>query len=99
VGMFNTLLFEGTCPRCGFSGEMEAEFKFGYLSLIHYKMGDKVEWVGNRKSGRPENGLYVGDGYVVCPKCDKDFWLTITVNHDVIVGAEVNPLIKPYIED
>jgi len=38
-----------------------------------------------------------GDGYAVCPLCDKDFWVTAVVRGDVLTAIEVNPAREPYV--
>ncbi len=78
---------------------MKAEFKLGYLNLSEYKTGDTLEWFGGRNSRRPENGDCTGEGYAVCPKCNRDFWLIITVRHDVIASVDIDPVKKGYIVD
>jgi hypothetical protein len=66
-----------------------------------YRLGDTLDW-GDGKglrfpSQRPSGGNYTGDGYIECPDCKKDYWVTITVEADVIVSAVVNPAKPGYI--
>lgn len=102
MGLHNYLLLELTCPRCGKTAEMEAEFEFGLMELTQYRLGDRLQWDGlgvKTPPVRPENGNYENDAYVVCPQCERDFWLVITVKNDVIVEAKIDATRKPYIPD
>lgn len=104
MGMYNILKVTLDCPRCGEKAEMEAEFRFGFLNLDTYRIGDTLKWDDRGKGlrfpkQRPPNGDYVGEGYVVCPACNKDFWIKITVRHDRIVSAEIDPDKPGYISD
>lgn len=81
---------------------MEAEFRFGLRELTQYRIGDRLQWDGlgvKTPSVRPENGNYEGDAYVVCPLCERDFWLVVTVKNDVLVDARIDTTRKPYISD
>jgi len=95
MSMYNILKFTTRCPRCGNIAPMEAEFRFGLLNLDVYELGDTIRWSVNGHGlrfpkRRPENGDYIGEGYVECPKCHKDFWIKIVVNSDRIERAEVD---------
>lgn len=102
MGAFNILKADLTCRHCKFHGEMEIEFKFGFLNLIEYRLGDELVWIGNRKSypkKRPQDGHYIGEGYVECPNCHKDFWVIINVVSDKIESVEVDYTREGYIVD
>ena len=61
-------------------GRMEAEFRFGLRDLSRYRIGDQLRWDGNgvkTPETRPEGGNYNDEAYVVCPHCERDFWLSI----------------------
>jgi hypothetical protein len=97
--MYNILKVTMRCPRCGKTAAMAAEFRFGLLNLDTYQLGDTLRW-NDRGRGlrfpkqRPINGDYSGEAYIVCPVCDQDFWLTVTVNSDRIERADID-LSKP----
>ena len=102
MAVFNYLTLDLICPRCGITSEMEAEFRFGLRELIHYRIGDSLRWDGagvKTPESRPENGNYIGEAYAVCPKCERDFWLTVTIKDDLIFSAVVDPTRAPYIPD
>lgn len=102
MGMYNTLLLTITCPRCGVEAEMEADFRFGLMELTQYRIGDQLRWDGmgvKTPETRPEDGNYDDEAYVVCPHCERDFWLTVSVRNDVIVGASIDASKQPYIPD
>ncbi|MEJ8307392.1 hypothetical protein [Saccharibacillus sacchari] len=100
--MYNLLLINVKCPRCNESVNAEAEFKIGLMNLDTYKLGDELKWaIGRAKSPhqlRPQNGDSIGEGYVCCPNCEKDFWVVIKIEHDIISSFEVDITKKGYIE-
>lgn len=87
MGMFNYLYFKETCPICKKMENMEAEIKIGKLDLDIYKIGDIINWGDVKK--RPLNGNFIGEGYVVCENCHKDFWIDVMILNDVIVNVQV----------
>jgi hypothetical protein len=100
MGMYNNLRLKIKCPNCHQISEMEAEFKMGYLNLDTYQLGDKIVWadgLAKDQQNRPEGGNFIGDGYVECTKCGKDFWLIIKIVNDIVISAEVNENCKGYI--
>ncbi len=102
MAMFNFLMLTIICPRCGVESEMEADFRFGLRDLTYYRVGDRLRWDGKgvrTPETRPENGNYDDDAYVVCPHCERDFWLTVSVRQDIIVRATVNTTKQPYISN
>lgn len=102
MALFNYLSLTISCPRCGAKAEMEAEFRFGLRELIHYKIGDRLRWDGpgvRTPDERPDQGNYIDIAYAVCPLCNRDFWLTVSVRDDVIVSAVVDSTKQPYIAD
>ena len=102
MSMYNTLLLTITCPRCGAEAEMEADFRFGLRDLTRYRIGDRLPWEGmgvKTPEKRPEGGNYDDEAYAVCPDCERDFWLTVSVRNDVIVSAAIDNTKQPYISD
>ena len=102
MSIYNYLLLSIHCPRCGSEEEMEAEFRFGLRELERYRIGEQLRWdgMGTRTPRiRPKDGDYKGEAYVVCPKCNRDFWLNVSVEKDVITSA--TPVLgkQPYIPD
>lgn len=90
--MYNYLETALQCPHCGNRSIMEAEFRFGWQNLDRYQLHDRLRWHGGVQTPRqrPESGNYTGEGYVECPHCHRDFWITIQVQNDVITSAEVD---------
>jgi anaerobic selenocysteine-containing dehydrogenase len=102
MAVFNYLLLSITCPRCGIQVEVEAEFRFGLRDLAHYRIGDKLHWDGmgvKTPESRPDKGNYDDEAYVVCPHCERDCWLTVSIRNDIIVSATVDTTKQPYISD
>ena len=102
MSVYNYLLLKIICPRCGIEADMEAEFRFGLRELTYYHIGDRLQWDGmgvKTPETRPEEGNYNDEAYVVCPHCERDFWLNVSVRNDIIVSATVDPTKQPYISD
>lgn len=81
---------------------MEADFRFGLRDLTRYRIGDKLHWDGmgvKTPQTRPDGGNYDDEAYVVCPHCERDFWLIVSVREDIIVGATIDSTKQPYISD
>lgn len=101
MGLFNYLDVALTCPRCRQTGLMESDMRIGYKDLSRYRLGDRMVWA-NRSCSKyhqmePKEKVYVGEGYVECPFCHKDFWIAITFEDSVITKAEVDPHKAGYI--
>ncbi|KHL91172.1 hypothetical protein QW71_36195 [Paenibacillus sp. IHB B 3415] len=100
--MYNLLLIKEECPRCGAIVNTEAEFKMGMMNLDTYKLGDKLTWaIGQARpphQKRPYDGSSIGEGYVCCPNCEKDFWVLIRIEHDTIVDVKVDKTKTGYIK-
>lgn len=101
MGLFNILETKLKCPRCGFESEMEVEFKIGYLDLQTYRLGDKLTWASGiakcPHQKRPNNGNFIGEGYVECPNCKKDFWITINIQNDILTKVKLDLTKQGYI--
>ena len=100
MAAFNTLLTVLTCPHCGHRGDMEVEFRFGRRDQLRYRLGDRLVWTGGggaKPLRRPADGNLTGDGYVDCPHCRKDFWVTLRVRADVIAEVAVDHTRSGYI--
>ena len=99
MSMYNILYVSVDCPRCGAHVTVESEFRIGYLDLFEYQIGDVVKWFenGSDSARRPPGGNIDGEAYAQCPKCDKDFWLTVFVRNDRFEGAEVDATRKGYV--
>jgi len=86
---------------------MEIEFRFGYRNQIHYRLGDKIDWGQDKVVWepyytlgcgiRPENGNYIGEGYVECELCHRDYFVDIIIENDIIVAVKYRPDKKGYI--
>ncbi len=53
MGLYNNLFTNFTCSNCNKEGLREIQFKFGFLRLINYRIGDKIIWNDNQDEGRP----------------------------------------------
>lgn len=91
MGLYNSLTTSLTCPRCGLAGEMDIDLYFGFVSAMdEYRIGDRYRWGFTEESdqqNRPLDGNADGEGYCVCPKCQKDFFVIVKIRDDRI--AEV----------
>jgi hypothetical protein len=100
MGLYNLLDLVIRCPHCRVESRMDADFRFGWMNLDRYHLGDRLLWDGGGvrvPRRRPPGGNFTGDAYAECPSCQRDFWLTVTVCDDVIERAEVDPTRKGYI--
>lgn len=99
MGLYNILHVNVVCPRCHERVAVDSDFRFGYLRLIEYQIGDMIQWHddGSAQARRPPQGSLDGEGYAECPQCHKDFWLKIRVRHDRLEAAEVDRTRKGYI--
>jgi hypothetical protein len=100
MSSYNILIAELVCPRCVRVGVQEIEFKFGILNFHEYGIGDSISWSGQDERyprDRPPQGNYVGEGYVECQFCGKDFWVDIVVSDDMIVRAMIVSERKGYV--
>ncbi|GIH73500.1 hypothetical protein Mth01_57530 [Sphaerimonospora thailandensis] len=91
---YNLLKAVLMCPRCDRLGSVCAEFRFGLFEFREYEIGDHLEWgvTGDRSPRRrPEEGNLSGEGYVECPFCGRDYWVTIDVRADVITLVNPDP--------
>ncbi len=82
------------CARCkACIPSVRAESYVGYQRLLEYRVGSRVRWAQKKIQGitRPPEGCGEFDGYVVCPVCERDFWLRVLVEHDVITSVATDP--------
>lgn len=102
MGSSNTLTADITCPRCGSDCDMEVEVRFGLLNQFNYKIGDKYRWIDGRsgkRGRRPADGNYEGEGYAECPACKLDFFVSVTIEADIISRLQPNLDHLPYLHD
>ena len=82
------------CPFCNSLNEIEVEAKIGVLSQMDYKIGDKIIWANGGKASkgkRPTDGnFFTDDGYAECDICNRDFWVDIDIQNDVITKVSAN---------
>lgn len=57
MGAFNTVTLKRLipCVRCGDTGYIDVQFKYGDTQQYHYVLGDCIVWGGN-DVGEPEGG-------------------------------------------
>ena len=91
----NELHIQLTCPFCKADIMYPIQFRYGYVRLIAYRLGDKIRWDSHEHDiGQPGWKRVVVNGWTgFCPNCkstedwDEDYY--IFVEDDVIKGAEV----------
>ena len=74
----------------------------GYGASNDYSVGDLVKWnpaIYLDYPGRPPLGDLIAEGYAVCPNCEKDYFVDVAVEKDVIERVTVNPTRQGYIPD
>ena len=49
MGAFNVVTIKRVfpCTRCGDTGDIQVQFKYGDTQQHHYSLGDRVTWGGN----------------------------------------------------
>jgi hypothetical protein len=99
MSLHNLVAFKTTCPRCGEYCEARAEFRLGLLEMRTYRVGEALLFDGTGEViGKPSPSARV-EGYAECKCCHKDYWVTISVDDDIIGSVAVDPARDPYIPD
>src|SRR5687767_7949666 len=102
MAAFNTLHASLNCPRCGAKVDTEINCYFGDCSnMVDLKIGDRYPWRPRKQTqngGRPDNGCVDGEGYMECPRCQKDSFLLVMVRSDVVVRVVEDHIRQGYIE-
>jgi hypothetical protein len=89
VSAYNLLKAVLECPHSGTTDLETIEFRFGLLEFREYHLGEELNWgtKGDRfPKTRPEGGDFVGEGYVECFACGRDYWVSVCYSidgHDV----------------
>ena len=102
MSLYDTLVAEVSCPRCGSSVAAECEVKLGACSQRRLRVGDEVTWRPRRivkNGGGPPDGNLDGEGYCECPRCRRDFWVVVQVREDRIASVAPDPTRAGYIAD
>ena len=103
MGLFNLVRGGMTCPRCGSDILAEVETKLGDMSnLTELCLGDLYPWHSGKtpeNGGRPAEGTAVGDGYSVCPVCQRDFFVRVVVESDRVMRLESDPTRPGHLAD
>ncbi|WP_203883783.1 hypothetical protein [Planotetraspora kaengkrachanensis] len=97
MGMFSVVRMPEplACPKCGESGTWKAQFKFGALDLVEYRVGQRLDWdYAWDVEGERGHHRVVAQGVLEgCPHCHahgfEEPWdlVVIEIVDDVIVSA------------
>ena len=87
MGTYNHLHISLVCPRCGASVDTIVDCHFGYTAAMESLQ------VGDRYPVRPDSPLAEsvsadGEGYMECPRCQRDAFLRVLVRGGIIIGVE-----------
>lgn len=83
------------CPKCGHEADTEIEADVdGRGFAKDYKIGDNVDWLPRRSA---ESDTLTTDGYLVCNKYHRGFFVKLFVVHSKIVVIEVDTEREGYI--
>ena len=96
MGTYNCLHASLVCPRCNASVTTVVDCHFGYTAAMEsLRVGDHYPL----QPGSPpaERVSTDGDGYMECPRCQKDAFLRVLVRDGVIVGVEPDTERQGYI--
>lgn len=81
---------EMNCPRCGKTDvPVEVELKLGRIDMIRFKLGDMAADLENC------SGVY--EQYAVCERCERDFFVAVSVSKGVFVSVEYVAEREPHI--
>jgi hypothetical protein len=101
MGTYNQTFAELRCPRCGGTALMEVDLHFGYTrEMQQVAIGDPYPFLPRKavhNGGYPTNGNIDGEGYVICPLCEKDFFVTAVVRGGVLTAVEVDVEKSPHV--
>lgn len=82
------------CPRCGVVATHDVEAHIdGQGAAKPYRVGDIVDWLPEEISHRIEQA----DGYAVCERCSKDFFVRVEIDDDRIVAVHIDTSRAGYI--
>jgi hypothetical protein len=99
MGAYNILRVESICPLCKKRGIFEIHFKYGFMRLREYSLGDQLEWGGN-DAGVPGAARVLVQGLSgrACPNCHEEF-----IDFDIVVErdriARVIPIGKDRVDE
>lgn len=92
MGTYNKIQARVTCPHCEKDIPVEVETRFGdTCQMRNYSIGDTYTWLAEKSvknGGRPAGGNMDGEGYTVCPQCQRDFFVRVKIFEDVITTVE-----------
>lgn len=73
MSVINLVEHEVVCRNCHTEICLQIEFRFGYVRLLKYKIGDRIEW-GKGSVGDPSMTRVVANGYANsdCPECQAE---------------------------
>jgi hypothetical protein len=92
MGVDNVLKLTMVCPLCRVKANVKAGFRAGLRDGSEYHIGDRLRWEGQElglPEQRPKGGNVDSVAYATCLRCERDFWLIVSIRSDVIVGAQV----------
>ncbi len=102
MAAFNQLSAHLRCSRCGREADVIVDLYFGLRDQRDYKLGDTYLWQDGKSvknGGRPPEGNLDGEGYVVCPHCERDSFVVVSVRGDILESARPDTEKKPLIPD
>jgi hypothetical protein len=92
----NYLHAELQCPRCGAIAQQEVEADIdGQGPVNHYRIGDEVDFLPDRP---PSTVAATINGYAVCTRCGRDFFVDVAIADGHIAGVRVNVDRRGYID-
>ncbi len=92
MGTYNQIQALIPCPHCEKEIPAVVEVRFGDTRQIrNYAIGDTYAWLTGKSvknGGRPAGGSMQGEGYTVCPRCQRDFFVKVAIVANVITAVE-----------
>lgn len=87
MGVYNQLETSIACPYCETEFVALADFRFGIVGGCLYRIGDTIRW-GTDADETPID--YMGEGWVICKGCRRDFWIRIYIETNKFVRCEID---------
>ncbi len=92
MGIYNKLSAAITCPHCHKTNSLDIDLYFGDTrNMRQFVIGSLYTWLPEKTvehGGRPPDGNIDGEGYAVCPNCQRDFFVNVLIRDDRIAGVE-----------
>lgn len=82
----NELVLLLACRKCGSVNERTVQFRYGWLGVLTYHIGSRIEW-REPSIGEPHDESAFVEGWLsICPNCQDEGTVAVIVLSGVIAG-------------